>query len=257
MKKIISLFGILFFGILFGQKLDNIQSGEVLKYGIHYGFLNAGFATLNTNKTTYNGKPHFHVKGVGKSSGVVKTFFPVHDIYESYMDYNTGLPSYYIRNVKEGKYTQHLETSFNHDSLTLSLSDKEKPGSKARTMKSVKGIQDMLSAFYYLRSFDTNEINVGKVLRLNVWIDDELFPFQLKVVGTEDVKTKFGKINCLKIIPSVMSGRVFRAKEGVTLWVTNDANHIPVSIKAELAVGSLKADLEGYENVKFPLNFKR
>lgn len=256
MKKIITLTAIFVFGVLFSQKLDNIQSGETLKYRIHYGFLNAGTATLNTQKTTFRGSPHFHVKGVGKSTGLVKTFFPVNDIYESYMDYNTGLPSYYIRNVREGNYTQHLETSFNHDSLTLTLANKEKPSEKPKTLKSVKGIQDMLSAFYYLRSFDAGEIKVGKQFNLNVWIDDELFPFQLKVVGTEDVKTKFGKINCLKIIPSVMSGRVFRAKEGVTLWVTNDANHIPVSIKAELAVGSLKADLDAYDNVKYPLNFR-
>ena len=256
MKKIISFVGICIFGIIFSQKLDNIQSGEVLKYRIHYGILNAGTATLFTQQTTFRGKPHFHVKGVGKSTGMVKAFFPVNDIYESYMDYNTGLPSYYIRNVQEGKYTQHLETSFNHDSLLLTLTDKEKPSAPPKTIKTVKGIQDMLSAFYFLRSFDAGEIQPGKQFTLNVWIDDELFPFQLKVAGAENVKTKFGTVNCLKIIPSVMSGRVFKAKEGVTLWVTNDQNHIPVSIKADLAVGSLKADLDGYENVKFPLNFK-
>jgi hypothetical protein len=256
MKKIITVTAILVFGLLFSQKLDNIQSGESLQYRIHYGFLNAGTATLNTQKTTFRNTPHFHVKGVGKSTGLVKTFFPVNDVYESYMDYNTGLPSYYIRNVKEGNYTQHLETNFNHDSLTLTLTDKEKPAEKPKTLKTVKGIQDMLSAFYYLRSFDAGEIQVGKQFQINVWIDNELFPFQLKVAAAEDVKTKFGKINCLKIIPSVMSGRVFRAKEGVTLWVTNDSNHIPVTIKADLAVGSLKADLESYENVKYPLNFR-
>jgi hypothetical protein len=54
----------------------------------------------------------------------------------------------------------------------------------------------------------------------------------------------------------VKSGRVFKEKEGVTLWVSNDKNHIPISIKAQLAVGSLKADLENYKNVKYPLAFK-
>jgi len=82
-----------------------------------------------------------------------------------------------------------------------------------------------------------------------------MFPFQLRVVGTENIKTRFGYINTLKIIPQVISGRVFKDKEGVTLWVSNDRNHIPVSIKAELAVGSLKADLESFSNVKYPLTF--
>lgn len=256
MKKIISLFIVLFFTFGKAQKLDNIQSGEVINYRIHYGILNAGTATLTTLKTNYQGKPHFYVKGYGKTTGAVRAFFKVEDHYESFIDCNTGLPSFYVRNVQEGRsYTQHFETVFNQSNHTLILTDKEKNTSKV--VKSVKDVQDMLSAFYYLRSLDPDDLKVGMVKKLNVWIDDELFPFQIKVAGTETINTKFGKINCLKIIPQVMSGRVFKDKEGVTLWVSNDKNLVPVAIKAELAVGSLKASLETYKNVKFPLKFNK
>jgi hypothetical protein len=53
-----------------------------------------------------------------------------------------------------------------------------------------------------------------------------------------------------------MSGRIFKSQEGVTMYVTNDANLVPVEIKADLLVGSLKASLDNYSNVKYPLNFK-
>ena len=253
MKKILFLFGLLFLSLAPAQKLQNIQSGEVLNYRIHYGLLNAGTASLTTLKTTYRGQPHFYVKGYGKTTGAVRAFFKVEDNYESFINYNTGLPSYYVRNVKEGGYTQHFQTVFNHNNQTLLLTDKEK--NTTTTVKSVKGVQDMLSAFYLLRSLSDAELRVGSVRKVDVWIDDELFPFQLKVVGTENIKTKFGYINTLKIIPQVISGRVFKDKEGVTLYVSNDANHIPISVKAELAVGSLKADIDSYSNVKYPLNF--
>lgn len=257
MKKIVSFFLLFVFAISFSQKLNNIAPGEVLSYRIHYGILNAGTATLTTLQTNYKGQPHFYVRGVGRTSGAVKAFFRVEDVYESFINYNTGLPSFYVRNVSEGSYTQHYETVFNHNNHTLILTDKKNPKNGSKVIKTVKGVQDMLSAFYYLRSFDKDELKPGDVLNLNIWIDDEIFPFRLKVTGTENVKTKFGTVNCLKIIPSVISGRVFKDKEGVTLWVTNDANHIPVSVKAELAVGSLKADLDSYKNVKTPINFKK
>ena len=255
MKKILSLFILL--TITFGnaQKLQNIQSGETLRYRIHYGLLNAGTASLTTLKTTYKGQPHFYVKGIGKTTGAVRAFFKVEDKYESFINYNTGLPSFYVRNVKEGTYTQHFETVFNHSNQTLLLTDKEK--NTTQSLKSVAGMQDMLSAFYYLRSLNDSELKVGSVKKVNVWIDDEMFPFQLKVVGTENIKTKFGWINTLKIVPQVISGRVFKDKEGVTLWVSNDRNHIPIAIKAELAVGSLKADIDSYASVKYPLNFSK
>ena len=50
-----------------------------------------------------------------------------------------------------------------------------------------------------------------------------------------------------------MSGRVFKEKEGVTMWVSNDQNRVPILIKAELAVGSLKASIDGFTNVKLSL----
>lgn len=255
MKKILFLFIFLLFNFGSAQKLQNIQSGETLRYRIHYGLLNAGTASLTTQKTTYKGQPHFYVKGYGKTTGAVRAFFKVEDNYESFINYNTGLPSFYVRNVKEGNYTQHFETVFNHNSQTLYLTDKEK--NTTQSLKSVAGVQDMLSAFYYLRSLDDSELKVGSVKKVNIWIDDEMFPFQLKVEGTENIKTRFGYINTLKIVPQVISGRVFKDKEGVTLWVSNDRNHIPVAIKAELAVGSLKADIDSYSNVKYPLNFAK
>jgi hypothetical protein len=256
MKKILSFLTIFMFCLGFAQ-VDNIADGESITFRIHYGFLNAGTANLTTKKTAYMGIPHLYVKGTGATTGAVKAFFKVEDLYESFININTGLPSFYVRNVKEGGYTQHFETVFNHDNNTLILTDKKTPANGSKVIKSVKGVQDMLSCFYYLRSKSPAELKVGTVINMNVWIDDEMFPFQLKVTGTENLKTKFGTINCLKIIPSVKSGRVFKEKEGVTMWVSNDANHVPMLLKAELAVGSLKASIDDFKNVKYPLKFSK
>lgn len=256
MKKLFKIIAI--FAFFLGQsQITNITDGESLTLRIHYGFLNAGFANLTAKKSTYKGVPHLYVKGTGQTTGAVKAFFKVEDVYESYINMQTELPSFYVRNVKEGTYRQHLQTVFNHDNHTLVLTDKKTPANGSKTIKSVKGVQDMLSCFYFLRSKTPSELKTGTVFNMNVWIDDEMFPFQLKVVGTENLKTKFGTINALKIIPSVKSGRVFKQKEGVTMWVSNDVNHIPLLLKAELAVGSLKASLDSYKNVKYPLKFTK
>ncbi|WP_333851925.1 DUF3108 domain-containing protein [Epilithonimonas sp.] len=255
MKNLLFLISFLCFTSASAQ-FDNINSGEVLSYRIHYGFITAGNATLSTTKTSYKGQPAFYVRGVGKTSGAAKAFFKVEDVYESYINENRE-PLFYVRNVSEGSYTQHLQSTFNPTNNTLVLVDKKHTDRPAKTIKVPNDIQDMLSCFYYLRSQSADNLKVGSVLKMNVWIDDELFPFQLKVVGTENLSTKFGKINCLKIIPSVISGRVFKEKEGVTMWVSNDKNRVPILIKAELAVGSLKASIDGYTNVKYPLSFKK
>ena len=80
--------------------------------------------------------------------------------------------------------------------------------------------------------------------------DDGIYKFKLKYLGKEILRTKFGKVECLKFKPYVKSGRIFKEQESLTLWVSNDLNRIPIRIKADLAVGSLKADLDGFNGLK-------
>ena len=254
MKKFFATFMIGISALLSAQ-INHINNEEKISYRIHYGFINAGVAELTTSSINYKNKPHLRVVGTGKSTGIVNTFFKVNDIYESYIEIATELPSFYVRNVSEGSYRRHYETTFNHSDKTLVLENKLKKETKH--FKTFAGIQDMLSAFYHLRNMDHSNFKIGRQIKLNVWIDDESYPFILKVVGVETKKTKFGKIECLKIVPSVQSGRVFKEKEGVTMWVTNDQNHIPVEIEAKLLVGSLKASLSQYSNLKYTSNFKK
>jgi len=57
--------------------------------------------------------------------------------------------------------------------------------------------------------------------------------------------------------PIVQAGRVFKEKESITVWVSDDKNKIPLRIKASLAVGSLRADLDVYKGLAnpFPIIF--
>jgi hypothetical protein len=40
----------------------------------------------------------------------------------------------------------------------------------------------------------------------------------------------------------------------MVVWVTDDANHIPVRIETPLVVGSIKVDMVSFENLRYPLS---
>ncbi|MFV0530024.1 MAG: DUF3108 domain-containing protein [Flavobacteriales bacterium] len=234
----------------------NYKVGEFLKYRIHYGPLNAGISTIEVKESKLARKDHFHIIGKGWTTGVVKTFFKVKDRYESYIDKETGLPSKFIRKIDEGGYTKDKELLFYHSLKQVFVNDKKHKNTQYINIKDNK-IQDMISAFYYLRDYDTSNMGAGDEINIKIFMDEEEFALKLKILGKEYKKIKsIGSIECLKIRPYVVSGRVFKEKESVTIWVTNDRNHIPVQIKASLAVGSLKADLVEYKNLKNTLVFK-
>ena len=83
-----------------------------------------------------------------------------------------------------------------------------------------------------------------------MFFDDEVFKFKLKFIGRENLKTKFGTAATMMFRPIVQSGRVFKEEESLTVWISDDANKIPIRIKASLAVGSIKADLDGFKGLK-------
>ncbi|CAI8330394.1 MAG: Uncharacterised protein [Flavobacterium sp. SCGC AAA160-P02] len=234
--------------LLFSQeKSKPYKSGEWLQYRMSYsGFLKAGTAQLELKKTFLEGENVFHAKGFGKTSTVIGWFFKVIDRYESFFDSQKNIPYLFKRDVNEGGYIIKRDTRFNQKTKIARVEDY-----KYNTVKEVPfdNVQDMISAFYYLRNINVDTIKKGDVIKLNLFFDSKTFPFKLRFLGNEIIKTKFGKINTIKLRPIVQAGRVFKENESVTLWVTADQNKIPIRIKASLAVGSLKAELDAFKGL--------
>lgn len=251
MKKV-KLVIALFFVILSVPAQENhaFQEGEWFKFKMSYsGFLKAGNATLEVKDARLKGKDVFHVVGKGWTTGAIKWFFKVKDRYESYFDKQTGEPYKFIRNIDEGGHTKDMEIEFDHKASKAHVNNK-KTKTKA-SYATEPNVQDMVSAFYYLRNnYKTETIKEGDVVSLNMFFDEENYNFQLKFLGREELKTTFGTIKTLKFRPYVMAGRVFKEKESLTLWVSADDNKIPLRIQADLAVGSLRADLEAFKGLK-------
>lgn len=226
------------------------ETGEWLKFRMHYGFLNASYATLQVNSATIKNKQVYHVVGHGETTGIASWFFKVDDTYESYFDKNDGKPYRFVRKINEGGYTKDVEINFDYKEAKAEFNDKK--NKKKLNFNLQDSIQDLISAFYFLRNnYETEDFEKGKSITLKMLYDDDgVFNFKLKFLGKEVLNTKYGKVECLKFRPFVQSGRVFKEQESLSLWVSNDGNKIPIRIKADLAVGSIKADLDGYNGLK-------
>lgn len=252
MKKKIFFITLLLLTIMgYGQKKPGaFKDGEWLRYKMSYsGFLKAGTAEMSLKETTYDGKKVLHAKGKGWTSDVVGWFFKVDDLYESFFDADTTKPYYFKRKIDEGGYKKHRHTKFNHEEKTASIQDFLK---QKDTVVSVNGVHDMISTFYFLRSYDTKGMKKGEEISVDMFFDSKSYPFKLRFLGYEILKTKFGKVKTQKFMPIVQAGRVFKAQESVTVWITADDNKIPVMMKASLSVGSLRAELEAYKGLANP-----
>lgn len=232
------------------KKESAFKPGEWLKFRIHYGFLNASYATLHVKSAKIEDVPVYHVVGHGETTGFASVFFKVDDTYESYFGMEDGRPYKFVRNIYEGGYTKDIEINFDHEKEKAVLNDKK--NKKKIDFELQDSIQDLISAFYYLRNnYIPEDLVEGKAVTLKMLYDDDgIFDFKLKYLGKEVLKTKFGKVECYKFRPLVQSGRVFKEQESLSLWVSADDNRLPVRISADLAVGAIKADLDAYNGLK-------
>lgn len=238
------------------RKISNnaFSKGEYLKYRIHYGIIDAGIAELMVKDITHkNGREVYHMVGKGRSTGMAEWFFKTRDTYESYVDTKSIIPWEFVRDVNEGGYIIKRHVFFNQNANTA----RDILEKNSKNYEVPINVQDILSAFYYARCAETGNIQPGDVLPIEIFMDHEVFPFQLKYLGVERMKTDWGYIDCKKFIPVVQEGRVFREEEGLTLWVTDDANKIPIRLEAKLAVGSIKMDLMDFRNNRNPLQFRK
>ena len=225
-------------------------SGETLTFQMRYGLITAGTTQLSLIDTVYENKSVFHSYTVAQTTGLADKIYGVKDVFESWFDKETNLPYKQISNVKEGRYTKFNEVTYNRNNNTIH--------SKLSGIHKVpRKILDLSSTLYYIRRIDFSKVKKGEMVFLNMYFSDEIFPFRFLYMGKESIRTKFGKISCLKVNPVVEVGRMFKQSDDLTIWLTDDLNRIPVLIRMEIrVVGSVNLKLVEYKNVANPMAFQ-
>ncbi len=232
-----------------GVRNKAFKEGEEVLMKVYYTtlgmYVGAGEAKFTTSLEKYNGKLVYHCIGTGNSYSFFDNFYKVRDKYETYIDTSTMLPIKFVRNVDEGGYKIYNNVTFNH---------------KAGTAVSTKGvfkisscIQDVISATYYARNINFNKFKRGDKIPFDMFLDDEVYHLYLRYEGKEHIKTKYGKFRAIKFKPLLIKGTIFEGGEKMNVWVSDDANHLLLRAESPISVGSIKVDMMGYKNLRYPL----
>ncbi len=232
-----------------GIKNTAFRAGEAVTMKVFYNslgmYIGAGEATFTTSLERFNGKTVYHCVGDGKSYSFFDNFFKVRDRYESYIDTATMLPLKFIRNVDEGGYKIYNNVTFNQGAGTAV--------STKGVFKTPTCIQDVVSAMYYARNINFDKYKPGDKIPFDMFLDDEVYHLYIRYIGKEEVKTRYGKFRAIKFKPLLIKGTMFQGGEKMTVWVSDDPNHLVLRVESPISVGSVKVDMYGYKNLRYPL----
>jgi hypothetical protein len=223
------------------------SSGEKLTYRVAYVLagvvLNGGEATFNTSLEKYQGKSVYHVVAEGKSTHDL--LFKVRDKYETYIDTATLQPYKFIRNVDEGGYKTFENVSF-YKATNTAITN-------SGTYAIPSCVQDVISAIFYARNIDFAKYQPNDTIPFAMFLDRRVYNMHIRYLGKDVIRTKYGKFHTIKFKPLLVKGNMFEGGEKMTVWVTDDPNHIAVRIESPVSVGKVDVDMIDNHNLRYPL----
>lgn len=233
-----------------GIRNRSFQNGENISYHVFYAvagiYISAGTANFTVTQEQLANRPVYHLVGTGSSNPSYDWIFKLRDKYESYIDTGSLQPLKFVRDINEGGFKKYENITFNHAANTAVTAD--------GVFKVPDCIQDVLSSIYYARNIDFNRYQPNDKIPFQMFLDNEVYNLYIKYLGRETIKTKYGKFRAIKFKPLLIKGTLFEGGEKMTVWVSDDANHIPLRIESPIVVGSVKVDMMQYRNLRYPLS---
>ena len=215
--------------------------GERLGFKIKFGPLAVGTAELVVEDLVrVSGRPTYRIRSTARSADWF--FYRVRDTVVSYSD-TGGLFSWkYEKHLREGQYRNDEVSVFRHQADTPVVR-RVLNGERQEPMEVPRFAADSLGALYRVR---TLRLEPGRSVTIPVSDGRKNYDLEVVVEARERVETPAGVFDCVRVEPRLESDGIFVRKGRMRVWMTDDARHLPVRLKAEIPVGSIEALLESH-----------
>jgi len=225
--------------------------GERIEYRVHYGFINAGEAILAIDEDihTVNQRPCYKIDVFGRTKGFFDMVTTVRDNWGTYLDTSAVVPQLFYQTIKEGKYLKKEVIEFdqpNNTAIVNRLDKKDSTLIKKDSIATKPNIQDIVSGYYYMRTFDYDTMKTDQIFTLTGFFDDTTYQVKVKFLGRDKIKTKIGHFDTFLISPIMPKNSFFRGNNPIKAWISDDKFRIPLKVKAELLIGALEIDIRSY-----------
>ena len=238
---------------------DSFSKGEVLEYKMSYGIFTVGKGSTRIDKQYHkiNGRDCFKIDVLGRTVGMVDWVADVDDQWGAYIDTAALVPHVSYRKIREGKYKKDEIINFDHNKKKIEakvFNHKTNKFKEPKYYDAPSQVRDLISGFMYLRTQDLSKIKKGDTLTISAFFEDTLYKMKVVYKGKETIKTKAGKIRALVFKPHMPENSLFKGKDSITAWFSDDKNMIPIKVSADMFIGSAGVELTSYRGLKNPLN---
>lgn len=237
------------------------KSGERFTFTIHYEWgaidSDVGWASVSLDTVRFNGRKAFHCTVYGRTTKLYDLFFKVREDFQSWFTTDGLRPLKFTRNTHEGKYearNNYIYMWNGADSAYVAADVfTSSSGYRSVRLPLTECTYDLPSLFYLARNIDLDKIEPDVKYPMTFAIDDDVYNVYFIFRGRERKKVKgFGTVNTIRFSVKLLSGNVFTGEEDLSVWISDDANRIPVLFEAPILVGVASGRIEECSGLKHP-----
>ena len=229
---------------------EAFKEGEKLTFDLNYGFVTAGVAVMEIPRIKrISGREAYHVTFEVNSVPSFDMFYKVRDRYETYIDVEGLFPWRFEQHIREGGYTRDFSAFFDQRKGIAKTSEGE--------YEIPLYVNDIMSAFYFARTFDYSSMKVNDIINLQNFYKDKVYDLDVKYLGKETIEVPAGKFDCIMVEPLVKEGGLFKHEGNIIVWLTDDELKMPVKVRTKIIIGYVEAKLTNYEGLAGELRAKR
>jgi hypothetical protein len=212
-----------------------------LVYEVEWRLWTAGVATLRTDTAGAEQR----VTATADSTGVVSLLYTVQDSFESYFDPKTFCSARITKKIEEGLRKRETQIRFETARRKAVLNERDlKTGASKQVERDTPGcVTDVLSGFFYVASLPLSE---GATYVFPLSDGGDTVDVRVHVEGTEEVTTPAGTYRAIRVQPEASRG-VVKERGKMWVWYSDDAERIPVQMRARMYWGTLTLRLQRVE----------
>jgi hypothetical protein len=221
-----------------------LTPGKTLTYDISWSIFPAGEMVATFLSDDPNGRTADHIKTTAHSKSFVSLLFGVDDEFYSYFDPQTLCSRRISKKINEGRRRKETELVFDSTRGLAVLDERDltKPGSPLKHAENAipSCVEDIVTGFFYLRR---QPLEVGKEVRIAVNDGSKTHLVSVEVQARERIQTPLGERQAFRLEPKVFDDVLYKRKGRMLIWMSDDAERLPLRIKAMITLGSITGDL--------------
>lgn len=227
------------------QKGENLSYDLYFKYGII--FAKAGYANMSISS---DGGSRYLMRLISHSTGAARKAFSLDDTLSCVMD-KALRPLSFAKDAHEGKdhtIERHTYRYLPAGGVEIDAYRIKNGRERYNTTFVADGhTYDMLSVVYFARTLDYEELAKSGYQTVSFLSGRKMLEMDIRYDGTTTLKANDGRrYDCYKLTLSIRDDAFSNPQEAMKVWLTGDANRVPIQIESKLKVGATRAVLKSF-----------